>query len=44
MQRHLISVESEFDKERALFEQKVEFLERNLAEKTAKEKDFLAER
>ena len=27
MQRHLISVESEFDKERALFEQKVEFLE-----------------
>lgn len=44
MQRHLISVESEFDKERALFEQKVEFLERNLAEKSAKEKDFLAER
>lgn len=33
MQRYLIQVESEFDKERALFAQKVEFLEQSLEEK-----------
>lgn len=44
MQRHLVQVESEFDKERALFEQKVEFLEKSLQEKTSRERDFLAER
>ena len=44
MQRHLVQVESEFEKERALFDQKVEFLEKSLEEKTARERDFLAER
>lgn len=43
MQRHLVQSESEFEKEKALFEQKVEYLERTLKEKTEKEKDYLSE-
>jgi len=30
MQRKILQVESEFDKEKALFEQKVEFLEKSI--------------
>lgn len=43
MQRHLMLCQSEFDKEKALFEQKVEFLEKALQEKSAKERDYQAE-
>ncbi len=43
MQRHLIQVDSEFDKERALFEQKIAFMEKGLLEKQAKEKDHLSD-
>ena len=38
MHRHNIKAESEFEKERALMEQKVLFLEKNLEEKNSKEK------
>ena len=42
MNRKNIKVESEFEKERALLEQKVLFLERNLEEKLGKEKEYLS--
>ena len=35
--------ESEFEKERALFEQKVEYLERSLREKQDRERNYLSE-
>lgn len=44
MQRRLVQSESEFDKEKALFAQKVEYLEKQIAEKAAREQDILAER
>ena len=43
MQRHLVQAESEFEKERALFEQKAEFMEKALAEKAEKEKTYMNE-
>ena len=43
MQRHLIQAESGFDKEKALFEQKVTYLENALLEKQTKEKDSMSE-
>ena len=43
MQRHLVLTQSEFEKEKALLEQKSEFLERALQEKQAKEKDYQEE-
>ncbi len=36
-------MESEFDKERALFDQKVQFLERSLQEKADKERGYISE-
>jgi hypothetical protein len=42
MNRKNIKIESEFEKERALLEQKVLFLERNLEEKLSKEKEYLS--
>jgi len=42
MHRHNIKVESEFEKERALSEQKILFLEKNLDEKSSKEKEYLS--
>ena len=42
MHRHNIKVESEFEKERALMEQKIMFLEKNLEEKSSKEKEYLS--
>jgi hypothetical protein len=39
MHRNNIKVQSEFEKERALLDQKVQYLEKSLAEKTAKEKE-----
>tara|TARA_B110000285_G_C15126187_1_gene620404 strand:+ start:2238 stop:2378 length:141 start_codon:yes stop_codon:yes gene_type:complete len=42
MNRKNIKIESEFEKERALLEQKVLFLERNLEEKLGKEKEYLS--
>ena len=41
MQRKLMQNECEFEKEKALFNQKVEFLEHSLAERQAKEKQQL---
>lgn len=43
MQRRLIQVESETDKDRALLEQKVEFLERTISELQKKETDHLSD-
>lgn len=40
LQRKVIQGESESDKDRALLEQKVEFLERNIKELSSKESDF----
>ena len=42
MNRKNIKVESEFEKERALFEQKVMFLEKSLEEKSSTEKEYLS--
>ena len=42
MHRHNFKVESEFEKERALMEQKIMFLEKNLEEKSSKEKVYLS--
>lgn len=42
MHRKNIKVESEFEKERALMEQKTMFLEKNLEEKSSKEKEYLS--
>lgn len=39
MNRNSIKVQSEFEKERALLDQKVQFLEKSLAEKSEKEKE-----
>lgn len=39
MNRNSIKAQSEFEKERALLDQKVQFLEKSLAEKTEKEKE-----
>eukprot|EP01022_Parablepharisma_sp_SALTPOND_P026536 TRINITY_DN64349_c3_g1_i1.p1 TRINITY_DN64349_c3_g1~~TRINITY_DN64349_c3_g1_i1.p1 ORF type:complete len:1293 (-),score=318.68 TRINITY_DN64349_c3_g1_i1:5706-9584(-) len=39
----MISFESEFEKQKALFEQKIVHLEKNLEETKAKEKDYVAE-
>ena len=36
-------MESEYEKQRALFEQKIEFLERNLQEKQDRERIYLSE-
>jgi len=43
LQREKLQVESEFEKERALFDQKVEFLERSLSEKADRERNYLTE-
>lgn len=43
MQRHLMQAESEFEKEKALFEQKIEYLEKALKEKVGKERDQMFE-
>lgn len=43
MTRQIVQSESEFDKEKALFEQKIEYLERALTEKAVKEKSYLSE-
>lgn len=42
MNRKNMKVQSEFEKERALFEQKVMFLEKNLEEKSSTEKEYLS--
>lgn len=39
MNRNNIKTHSEFEKQKALLEQKVQFLEKNLSEKSAKEKE-----
>lgn len=39
--RKNIQVESEFEKQKALLEQKVQFLEKNLEEKIGKEREYL---
>lgn len=36
-------MESEFEKEKALFDQRVEFLERSLAEKSERERSYITE-
>lgn len=36
-------MESEYEKERALFDQKVDFLERSLAEKADRERSYMSE-
>lgn len=41
--RAKMQAESEFDKERALFDQKVEYLERSLKEKQDRERNYLSE-
>ena len=43
MQRHLMQVDSEFDKERALLEQKIVFIETAMEEKSARERDYMTE-
>jgi chromosome segregation ATPase len=43
LQREKLQVQSEREKERALFDQKVEFLERSLAEKSERERGYLTE-
>ena len=42
MNRKNIKIESEFEKERALFEQKVMFLEKSLEEKSSTEREYLS--
>lgn len=41
MNRDNVKNESEFEKERALMEQKIIYLEKSLEEKTSKEKDYM---
>ena len=41
MHRENVKIESEFEKERALMEQKIVYLEKSLDEKTSKEKDYM---
>jgi hypothetical protein len=41
MHRDNVKNESEFEKERALMEQKIQYLEKSLEEKTSKEKDYM---
>lgn len=43
LQREKLQLESEFDKERALFDQKVQFLESSLQEKADKERSYISE-
>lgn len=42
MHRKNIQVESEFEKQKALLEQKVLFLEKNLEEKMSKEREYMS--
>ena len=41
MYRNNVKNECEFEKERALMEQKILYLEKSLEEKTSKEKDYM---
>ncbi len=41
MNRKNIKIQSEYEKEKALFEQKVLFLQKSLDEKTAKEREYM---
>ena len=43
MAREKLQVESEFEKARALFDQKVEYLERSLEEKADRERTYISE-
>lgn len=42
LQRDTVHARSEFEKERALMEQKIHFLEKSLSEKSSKEKEYLS--
>jgi hypothetical protein len=42
MHRENVKALSGFEKERALMEQKIEYLEKSLEEKTSKEKEYLS--
>ncbi len=41
MQREKLQVESEFEKERALFAQKAEYMERTIAERAERERGYV---
>jgi len=43
LQREKLQIQSEYDKERALFDQNVDFLERSLNEKSERERSYLCE-
>jgi hypothetical protein len=42
MHREKVKAMSDFEKERALMEQKIAYLEKSLEEKTSKEKEYLS--
>lgn len=43
IQREKLQSESEYEKQRALFDQKVEFLEKSLSEKADRERNYISE-